>query len=47
MAVEVTKRINSAECIRCGKCREACPTKAIGSGMDLVRKTAVAPDKLP
>ncbi len=47
MAVEVTKRINSAECIRCGKCREACPTKAIGSGMDLGRKPADAPEKLP
>ncbi len=32
MAVEVTKNINSPECIRCGKCRSVCPTGAISGG---------------
>ena len=32
MAVEVTKNINSGECIRCGMCKSVCPTGAITSG---------------
>lgn len=32
MVVEVTKNINSPECIRCGKCRSVCPTGAISGG---------------
>ncbi len=29
MGVEVTKDINSVECIRCGKCKEVCPKGAV------------------
>lgn len=36
MGVEVIHNINSAECIRCGACKDACPTHAIASGF--VRK---------
>lgn len=32
MNVEVTKNINSTECIRCGECKSNCPHKAIFSG---------------
>lgn len=32
MAVKVTRDINSAECIRCGKCKTVCGTDAISSG---------------
>lgn len=32
MAVEVTKNINSPECIRCGKCRSVCPSGALSGG---------------
>ena len=35
MDVDVVKHPNSPECIRCGKCRDACPTKAISSGIRL------------
>ena len=30
MKVDVTKNINSAECIRCGQCVAACSENAIG-----------------
>lgn len=33
MQVEVTKNINSPECIRCGICKENCPEGAIRSGI--------------
>ncbi|MBQ9579655.1 MAG: 4Fe-4S binding protein, partial [Lachnospiraceae bacterium] len=29
MQVEITKNINSAECIQCGKCMDVCPNGAI------------------
>ncbi|WP_374049887.1 MULTISPECIES: 4Fe-4S binding protein [unclassified Sedimentibacter] len=29
MGIEVCKNPNSSECIRCGDCMKACPTKAI------------------
>lgn len=32
MAVELTKDINSLECIRCGKCKSSCPAQAISWG---------------
>lgn len=32
MGVDVTKNINSAECIRCGLCQHSCPAHAITSG---------------
>lgn len=32
MNVEVTKDINSKECIRCGECKSICPHMAISSG---------------
>ncbi len=32
MAVEITKNINSPECIRCGHCKTVCATHAISSG---------------
>lgn len=32
MAVEITKNINSPECIRCGKCKTICQAGAISSG---------------
>lgn len=32
MDIDVRRSINSAECIRCGACREACPSGAIGAG---------------
>jgi len=32
MAVEVTKDINSPECIRCGICKSVCPVQAVSSG---------------
>lgn len=32
MNVEILKNINSAECIRCGKCKAVCPHGAISSG---------------
>ena len=35
MQVEVTKNINSAECIRCGCCKAACPQDAIYSGFTM------------
>ena len=35
MNVEVTKNINSSECIRCGACKSVCPTDAITSYFDL------------
>lgn len=31
MNVEITKNINSSECIRCGECKSVCPTNAITS----------------
>ncbi|MEG1972183.1 MAG: 4Fe-4S binding protein, partial [Oscillospiraceae bacterium] len=31
MNVEITKNINTAECIRCGDCKNACPHAAISS----------------
>lgn len=34
MNVEITKNINSLECIRCGECKNVCPTDAIMSGFD-------------
>lgn len=33
MNVEITKNINSLECIRCGECKRVCPTGAITSGL--------------
>ena len=38
MKIEVTKDVNSAECIRCGRCVAACPEGAIGK-RPLLRKT--------
>ena len=35
MNVEVTKNINSLECIRCGDCKNICPTSAISSGFNV------------
>ena len=32
MAVEVTKNCNSGECIRCGRCKSACPIGAVTFG---------------
>ena len=32
MAVEVTRNINSPECIRCGRCKDLCPTGAVTWG---------------
>ena len=29
MNVDIRKSINSAECIRCGKCISACPSEAL------------------
>jgi polyferredoxin len=38
MAVEVTKNVNSPECIRCGKCKTVCAQHAISSGFGHVRR---------
>jgi len=35
MNVEITKEINSLECIRCGECKDVCPKGAITSGLSL------------
>ncbi len=35
MNIEVCKSPNSSECIRCGECIKACPTKAIKKGIKL------------
>ncbi|NLV85973.1 MAG: 4Fe-4S binding protein [Clostridiales bacterium] len=35
MNVELTKNINSPECIRCGACKSVCPKGAISSGFDI------------
>ncbi len=35
MNVRITQTINSPECIRCGKCKAACPAGAITSGFSL------------
>ena len=35
MNVEITKNINSPECIRCGACKIVCPKGAISSGFDI------------
>lgn len=35
MNVEITKNINSLECIRCGECKSACPQGAITSGFKI------------
>lgn len=40
MAVEVTKNINSPECIRCGACRAACPAGAITAVFGRGERTA-------
>lgn len=40
MQVEVTKNINSPECIRCGICKENCPTGAISSGVSRDRQVS-------
>lgn len=37
MGVEITKNINSTECIRCGACINACKKGAISSGFNLQR----------
>lgn len=39
MNVEITKNINSAECIRCGECKTVCPTNAITSKFNFNEKT--------
>ena len=41
MQVKCTKDINTAECIRCGKCKAACPVHAIDStfGFNIKRET--------
>lgn len=33
MGVEITRNINSVECIRCGECKDVCPQNCIESGM--------------
>ncbi len=38
MAVEVTKNVNSPECIRCGKCKTVCAQHAISLGFGCVRR---------
>ncbi|MGB5822924.1 MAG: 4Fe-4S binding protein [Proteocatella sp.] len=38
MNVEITKNINSAECIRCGECKNICSKNAISSGFDFELK---------
>lgn len=38
MNVEITKNINSTECIRCGECKSICPQEAISSKFDLKLK---------
>lgn len=38
MNVEITKNINSLECIRCGECKDACNKGAIYSGFLHIRK---------
>jgi len=38
MNVEITKNINSLECIRCGECKKVCPTGAITSKFNLKTK---------
>lgn len=35
MNVEITKEINSMECIRCGECKSICPQSAITCGIHL------------
>ncbi len=45
MAVEVTKNINSAECIRCGKCRDICPNKAIAFGFGSAKEESAVGEK--
>lgn len=43
MGVDVTKNINSPECIRCGACADECPVKAIHSGF-FVREIKLSSD---
>lgn len=38
MQVDVTKNINSPECIRCGECAKICSASAISIGIGSVEK---------
>lgn len=40
MNVKVTQKINSAECIRCGDCKNACPTGAISYSFGFKSRSA-------
>lgn len=47
MAVEVTREINSPECIRCGRCKASCPAQAISCGLSGNASGKIKTQKIP